>query len=184
MLESVFSTMTEKLNTYFMNKYMTGDDFVIVSNLVNQDGSAALTESDKLILTLANLQQETINSRRPNTATMLETPVNMNIYVLISAYFIEDNYQDSLKYISGVISFFQSNKVFNHQNTPGLDPSIEKIAFELANMDIQALSQLWGVVGGKYLPSVLYKLRMVPISDDNFLGDMPSFSGFNSNVGK
>lgn len=181
MIESVFTAMAEKLNTYFTNRYMTGDDFVIVSNLVNQDGSAALTESDKLIVTLANMQQETMNTRR-NNATLLDAPININMYALISAYFIEDNYQDSLKYLSGVVSFFQANKVFNHQNTPDLDPEIDKVTFEISNMNIQELSQLWGIIGGKYLPSLLYKIRMVPLTDGNFLGDMPPFTGLNSNV--
>ena len=181
MIESVFMAMSERLNSYFANKYSTGDDFVIISNLVNQDGSSALSESDKMIITLANVQQETINSRR-NSVSMLEAPVNINIHVLISTYFVEDNYQDSFKYLSGVISFFQANKVFNHQNTPGLDPEIDRITFEISNLDIQALSQLWGVLGGKYLPSIMYKVRMVPIKDSNFLGDNPVFSGMSSNI--
>ncbi|GAA0191331.1 hypothetical protein GCM10009122_53730 [Fulvivirga kasyanovii] len=181
MIESVFMAMSERLNSYFANKFSTGDDFVIVSNLVNQDGTPALTESDKLIITLANVQQESVNTR-PNSVSILEAPVNINIHTLISAYFVEDNYQDSFKYLSGVISFFQSNKVFNHQNTPGLDPGIDKITFEISNLDIQALSQLWGIVGGKYLPSILYKVRMVPIKDDNFLRDTAVFSGLSSNI--
>ncbi len=181
MIETVFESMVDRLSTYFSNRYTTGDDFVIISNLANQDGSSAVTESDKVILTLANIQEESINNR-PIGMNLLESPVNINIHVLVSTYFIEDNYQDSLKYLSGVISFFQANRVFNHSNTPGLDPEIDKVSFDIANMDIQGLSNLWGIIGGKYLPSVLYKVRMVPISEGNLTGDIPPFSGFNGSI--
>ena len=181
MIDTVLESMTDRLNSYFSNRFMTGDDFVIISNLANLDGTSAVTESDKVILTLANIQEEAVNNR-PGNMTLLEAPANINLHVLISTYFIEDNYADSLKYLSGVVSFFQANRVFNHSNSPGLDPEIDKISFEIANLDIQGLSNLWGIIGGKYLPSVLYKVRMVPIREGNFLGDNVPFSGFSGNI--
>ena len=83
--------------------------------------------------------------------------------------------------LSAAISFFQYTSVFNHNNTPDLDSSVEKLVFEMINLNIQELSQLWGVHGGKYLPSVLYKTRMVTITED-IIEQSFNIAGFGSDV--
>ena len=69
----------------------------------------------------------------------------------------------------------------NHQNAPDLVDPVEKLVFEMVNLNIQELSQIWGVHGGKYLPSVLYKTRMVTISED-IISDSFDIMGLGSSV--
>jgi hypothetical protein len=35
------------------------------------------------------------------------------------------------------------------------------------------MNNLWGILGSKYLPSVMYKLRMISISEEFVLGNAP-----------
>ncbi|MFN6945483.1 MAG: DUF4255 domain-containing protein [Cytophagaceae bacterium] len=180
MIYSVLYSISESLNQYLKNRFGFDEEKVLLSNIVNQDGSMAITEGDKVVMTLVNIQQEKINLR-PTSGSM-NPPVNVNLFVLFSSYFGENNYEESLKFLSAVLSFFQANNVMNQYNTPDLDPSVEKITFEIVNQDLQGLSFLWGVLGGKYMPSILYKIKMVKIQEGNFRGETPSLSGFGSNV--
>lgn len=179
MIYSVLSTIGDKLNFYLKNRFALGEDKVILSNIVNQDGSLAITESDKVVVTLVNIQEETLTSRMNNMEGM--RPINLNLYIMFSAYFIDKNYPEALKFLSAVISFFQANCVFNHSNTPDLDPNVEKLTFEIVNQDLQNQSHLWGTLGGKYLPSILYKVRMVTIQEGNIQTEYSNISGLTSN---
>jgi hypothetical protein len=183
MIYSVLNSVCDSLNQYLRNRFALAEDKVILSSIVNQDGSVAVTESDKLIITLVNIQQERISSRGPSSVNGVQAPVNINLFIMISAYFGENNYPEALKFLSAILSFFQGSKVMTHYNTPDLDPLIDKLTFEIENQDLQSQSHLWGMLGGKYLPSILYKVRMVSIQEGNFSGDVPAFKSLGTNVG-
>jgi hypothetical protein len=46
---------------------------------------------------------------------------------------------------------------------PALDRSIEKLTTELQSLSYEQLNQIWAFIGGKQLPSVIYKVRMVSL---------------------
>jgi hypothetical protein len=58
-------------------------------------------------------------------------------------------------------------RVFDKSNTPMLSTNVEKISFEYVNLDFQELSNVWGLLGLKYMPSAIYKLKL--LSFTNFL---------------
>jgi len=62
-----------------------------------------------------------------------------------------------------VIAFFQTRTVFTPSNTPDLPPGIEQLTVEIENLTTTELSNLWGILGGRYLPSILYRFRMITI---------------------
>jgi hypothetical protein len=66
-----------------------------------------------------------------------------------------------LKQLSYVISFFQGKNVFTTDTSPALDPSIRKLVVELYSYSFEQQYNFWTVIGAKYLPSALYKIRMV-----------------------
>jgi len=180
MIYSALNTVGEKLNFYLKNRFSLGEDKVLLSSIINQDGSLAITEPDKIVVTLVNIQEETVSSRY-NTMENMRRPINVNLYLLFSAYFNDKNYPEALKFISAVISYFQANGVFNHSNSPNLDMNIEKLTFEIVNQDLQAQSYLWGTLGGKYLPSIMYKVRMITIQEGNIQTEYTPISGIGSN---
>jgi len=72
--------------------------------------------------------------------------------------------------------------VLDHSNTPQLSPKIEKLTFEIVNLDMQSLNQLWGTIGGKYMPSILYKVRMLSFDQKYIKAELHSVSQPNSNA--
>jgi hypothetical protein len=90
-------------------------------------------------------------------------PVHLNLLVMFAANFGGSNYPEALKFLSSTVSFFQSRPLFNHQNAPDLDRRIDKLTLEIENLSLSDLSNLWGILSGKYMPSVLYRMRLVSI---------------------
>jgi hypothetical protein len=40
---------------------------------------------------------------------------------------------------------------------------IEKLILEMNSLNFDQLNQLWSIIGGKYQPSVVYRMRMVTV---------------------
>jgi len=154
---------------------------VTLSELMSLDG-AALVEEDGVVCTLVNVEQERVNiNHRPAQQFRVNPPISLNLHVLLSAHFRSaNNYKEALKSLSLIIAFFQGKQVFTPENTPGLPAGIEKISSELVNLDMRELSNFWTAVGSKHLPSVIYKLRMISISEEMILEEIPEIRGLDT----
>lgn len=176
-----------QLNQYFNNLYLDSDERVIISNIVRQDGSVYEEAKDKLVIFLANMQTETTISTfskdklvQGNKYVSVTPPVYLNLYVLFYANYSDANYRNGLAMISATISFFQQNPIFTQNRLPGLDPSVDKLTFEMVNMDMAEHNYLMGLAGAKYLPSALYKVRMLPFIGQSITGQTPAVKGLQS----
>jgi hypothetical protein len=100
-------------------------------------------------------------------------PVCLNLMVMFAAQFAAANYAEALKLISATIAFFQSRPLFDHHNTPDLDPRIDRLALDIENLALGDLGNVWGLLGGRYVPSVFYKMRMVSIDAGEVSAEVP-----------
>jgi hypothetical protein len=167
MIRSALTHITGHLNEFLKRGLGSSEDLVILSNLVEQDGTVAAHINNRLVVFLVNVEKDS-SVQRPareirgaSTAIVSYPPVYLNLHVMVAAHFGEGNYAEALKFLSHAVGFFQSRPVLDHSNTPDLDGRIERLVLEVENLSIQDLSNLWGVLSGHYLPSVLYKVRMV-----------------------
>ena len=175
MIHQVLPIIVDELNDFFQSRFDTSEDKVILGNIVQQDGTVAIEGEDKVIVSLINVERDGSNqlagSGGPNP------PVHINLYVLFAAYF--NNYLESLKFISGVIGFFQGKNNFNPHNTPLLPADVNQVRLEIVNIDFRELSNLWASLGAKYIPSVIYRLRTLNMEEDRITDDMPPIAGLN-----
>jgi hypothetical protein len=125
---------------------------------------------------LVNIEEDKVSKVRENNFTKTATgivyknpPVFINIYILIAANY-NTFYSDNLKMISLVIQFFQAQRVFTPLTHPNLDARIEQISADLFTLNFEQINHLWSILGGKYFPSVMYKLRLLTIEDENAVG--------------
>lgn len=171
MIQDVVPAIVNELNRFLKSKHNINEEKAIMSHIVNADGSIAIQESDKIIVTLTGIEAERSKSNtgtyKPTSSggfTKVNPPVEVNIYLLFSAYFTSENYVEGLKFISSVIAFFQSRQgIFSTQNTPALNGIIERLSAELVSPDFKDQSNVWNGLGAKYLPSVLYRIKTLPI---------------------
>ena len=171
MIHELIPYVAADLNDFLESRFDTDNDPVILSNLVNQDGTLAIKEENKVIVTLINIERDGSNQGFGGGLIRGDMPVHINLYILFSSYFT--NYAESLKFLSGVIGFFQANPNYI------LDGNTIKI--ELYNPDIKEISNLWSAVGAKYLPSVIYKFRTLNMDEDNITDEVPPIGGELSN---
>ena len=135
------------------------------------------------VLTLIRLEEETTLKNRSHfivndmKSEYRNPPVPLNLYLLISANFKPsasgDAYEKSLRCLSAVIEFFQGKKVFTSANTVyNRDhiayKALEQFRFnlELYSPTFDELNNIWGTLGGKQLPSVIYKVQLIEIERD------------------
>jgi hypothetical protein len=168
----------------------SGEDWVILSNIVDQTGQPFPNAQDKLVMCLANIQHETIISTYQRGVpvenerfAVLPPPLYIDLFVLFYANFAERNYAEGLGMISRTIAYFQQNPWFTRDNLPAMDPVIDKLTFEFSNLDLMSLNYLMGIMGVKYLPSVYYKVRMIPFRGDVVQEQVPAAEGLRSAEG-
>ncbi|WP_262248807.1 DUF4255 domain-containing protein [Parapedobacter soli] len=89
-------------------------------------------------------------------------PIHLNLSLLFTAH--GTGYANNLQNLQEVIAFFQKYPTFTAADIPGLaEDRIERLTIEMVTLSLEQLQQLWSMLGGKYRPSVLYKMRMLTI---------------------
>jgi hypothetical protein len=151
-------------------------DNVVVSNIAFADNENGRTPpvSDKLVLTLIKTEEEfalknqPAHRRNPVTGSLeyVNPPAFLNLYVLATAN--NRNYDNAMLFLSRMIGFFQYKRVFTEQNSaipPDASFPISRFNFNInmVSPSFEQINHIWGVLGGKQLPSTLYKLQLVEI---------------------
>lgn len=180
MINSAILHITNYLNQYLKRTFDLNEDIVALSNIVEQDGTVATNVTNKLVVCLVNIEKDSTPGILPkrgmmtsDKAVMGYPPVHLNLYLMFAAHFSGNNYSEALKFLSHTVSFFQRNPVFDHQNTPDLDRRIYQLALDIENLNAKDLSSLWSILSGKYLPSILYKVRMLSFAADDIKAQIP-----------
>lgn len=93
-------------------------------------------------------------------------PQLLTIDLLIAFEF--QTYATSLAQLSKTIELFRRKPLFSSgtQGAPDATPfpaTLEKLAFEMVKLSFEELNHLWSVLGSAYLPSVLYRVRLVKV---------------------
>jgi len=137
------------------------DNFHTLQSSPNREG---------VFISLVNIEEEKTLKNKPsyirlnNQLKRIEPAVVLNLYVLFA--FKLSQYNTSIIKLSQVISFFQQHKFFSfnpNTDTQFFDPPIDRLIFELHNMNFEQLNHIWSVLGGNHYPSVLYKVRIVKV---------------------
>ncbi len=171
MLDLALEFIRDELNGFISARTGSDQETVVLSRFPSDNNNNRYAfDEDKLGMTVINLEEErTVKSQLPTHAyvngqhVVREPDIKINVHTLIGANY--QQYDEALKFISLVLVFFQSHPVFTPTDYPALDPRIERLAAELQSPTYEQLNQIWGFVGAKQLPSVIYRIRMVVLQD-------------------
>ena len=170
MIYSALNIVVQELNRFLMRRFQTPDTKAVLSGILDETGAVPEENQNKVILSLVNLEHETnqqyanYQSVEKGTGAVINMPYNFNLDVLVTPMF--SNYQEALKFLSETIYFFQAKQVFTAENTVGLDPGLQKLAFEIVRLSHTEMHNLWTALGAKYLPSVLFRVRMLSFQSE------------------
>lgn len=132
----------------------------------------------KAVLSLVNVEEDKVAKqqeyfKKSELSTIYKAPpIHLNLYVLFAMN--RTDYDESLRFLATIIQFFQYQQVFTPATHPSLDSRVEKLIVDLYNLNFEQTNHLWSVLGGKYYPSVMYKVRQLTIDEDMTTGE----SGF------
>lgn len=175
MINQTLTFLTAELNAYLRTRFTTPDDLAALANVARTPGETSEEAANKLLVTLVNIEREgTANntskrySSQEGETRRVPQPLNLNLVFLLSSNFA-DTYSDGLKVLSAGIGFFQSRPLHTPQSSPDLPEGIERLSVEWRDLDLQAIHNLWTVLGGRYQPSAVYIARML-IIEDGFAG--------------
>jgi hypothetical protein len=177
MLDVALKFLSAELNDYLLAR--TGADFgkAELTRIVEDTGKWAVPENH-IGITLVNLEEERITRGQMPEPTLIngrqvlrEPALKVYAYVLFTTNF--QKYDVSLKYLSLVLTFFQAHPVFTPDRSPGLDPRIQRMSADIQSTGFEQLNQMWAFIGGKQLPSALYKVRVVVLRDEEPLSVGP-----------
>lgn len=188
MISKTLTFVSDFLNHEIKMSFGIDEDRVVISSLINPDGTITENIENKIVISVINLEHETtVNSSGNyvnggnNNFGKVSPPVYLNIYLLISANYDSGNYIEALKMLSTVIGVFQANTYFTQQKNPTMPSPLEKLTFEIFNLPINELSHIWSGIGAKYVPSIVYKVRMISIREDLITKEVPGLSGVQNN---
>lgn len=181
MINQAITSIAAALNQFLRRQFDLAEDIAIPSNVVEQDGTIVPGTDNKILIYLVNVEQENALAAQPGNVATYEgkterryPPVHVNLYLMFSANFSGRTYVEALKFLSCVISFFQRRPVLNQTNTPDLDQNILKLTLDIENLNMKDLSSLWTILSGKYMPSILYKVRMITYDADDVTDLIPT----------
>lgn len=181
MIHTALHSICNMLNEKFEQQYPDTKKLVKVSNIVNIDGKLAEDINDAIICSLINIEQESSLRNNSNRAigasagdfNKTRPSLNINLRLIFYSTFSESSYVKGLEYLSHLVSFLQSNNSFEVGRANDPEGNLRNLNFELCSLDLNQLSHLFSSLGTKLMPSVMYKVRMLVISDRSTGGFTP-----------
>jgi hypothetical protein len=187
MLSHALTIVANELETHLSDTY--GAPAVVpqvrlgnIAEGVGHAGNPGSVPRDVLDISMVNIREEKTLKNVPNMVRNDATlrvlyrnpPVFLNFHILIAA--THSSYANALLVLSRTIRFFQFTNVFDQgsvlphsltANAPGnpLDQlETFKLIFDIYSPTMEEVNHLWGTLGGKQYPFVLYTLRMLELS--------------------
>ena len=183
MIDKAIALLQTELANYLTNQGESSTE-VVVDNIGLLETSGGDNLSKHIVISVVNLEEESTLKNQPARrhnppadTIYLNPPVYLNLYVLFTSNYSGAQYIYGLQRISYVIQFLQSKNSFSNKATIGdgsglsnsADPDVLNLWFtmELYTLTFEQLNHLWGSLGGRQFPSVMYKLRLVAIAEGN-----------------
>lgn len=183
MINETFRFLMDELNKYLTLKMGTTPEArVVLGNVARaydaDTPAGAEPVINRAILSLVNIEEDRVAKQQENyvktdiSVKYKNPPLHLNLYVLVSVN--RNNYTQALTWLGHILQFFQFQNVFTPVTHPSLDNRILKLIVELYNLNFEQVNHLWSTLGGKYLPSVMYKIRQVQLDEELIVSE----SGF------
>ena len=151
----------------------------IAEGVGNTQASSGAVPRDILAFSIVNVREEkslkNVSNQVRNDAQLRvqyeNPPVYLNLHLLVLA--THSSYANALLVLSRAIRFFQFRNVFEHDSVAPLSITTNaptnaldqldtfKLIFDLYSPTMEEVNHMWGTLGGKQYPFVMYTVRML-----------------------
>lgn len=168
-----------ELNNYFgLQSGHEAESVVVAGSLFDLDGNVNTETKNKVVLSMVNIEQDSVykeveafKQTEGGRGQRIRPKISVNLYLLFVANLTI--YTEAMKSIANVISFFQINPSFDYADFVGTEGPKGRMSFDLFSMTFEQQNNLWSVLGAKYMPSVVYKVGMLEIQDQQIESEVP-----------
>jgi Pvc16 N-terminal domain len=176
MLHVMMSRLAEELTAYLdLRAPVTTPGRVFAGSLLDLAGQPNAGAKGHVVLSVVNVDENRVyrsldqyRKRGDGVSERIKPPVRLDVSLLIVANYAD--YNEALKMLSFVISFFQQRGSFD---MPVADGARAKVQFELLSTTFEQQNHLWAALGAKYMPSVIYKAGILDIRDSQVEAEVP-----------
>ena len=184
MIDVALAIIVNRLNQQLASPETAPEDAVVLMDFADSSGPAPDAQ-DKIVVLVSNITEDTVTRGLPRPVSdanlRKRDPVNLIIQIVVAANFEPSRYSRGLQALSRAVEFFQANPVFDRNNSPDMaGKGIERLSIDMESLSVDAVSQLWGVLGGRYMPSVVYRIRTVAIDSGAVIDDQSAIRGIAS----
>ena len=156
-------TTLNAIKTFLKDKFdsIENNECTVELGAIEKEGQI----EKNLLITLVRIEEETsvkkqhasIRKTNDGTAFYANPDVCLNLYILISSH---ASYNLALQQINNTVYFLNSI----YRDDKSIPEDIKKLSIELQSPTAEQWNSMWQTLGGKVVPSVLYKVRMITIS--------------------
>jgi len=184
MIRTALKFIRDELDSYFVEREQDSVDYaegsiVDLKSMVPDAGDGGIVEPKHITMMMVGLDEERREGKRayyvPSEDKQfyrLNPPVELDVFILFASQVAD--YEKALRDISNLVSFFQSNPVFDGTKYPSLNATvtqpekkpwqlIERLSFRLHMLTFEQQNNLWGMLGKQYVPSALYKMSLLTV---------------------
>jgi hypothetical protein len=156
-LPETLEALRQQVNQYLLNAEQRSDDWVVLGNAMEPDGSAYSAALNKVVMSVANISLEPSHGNAPGQ--QLDVVVDLGFIANFEAV----QYGDGLVALSLVIACLCQQPLFTPQSAPSRPASVDEVNLEILNLNAADLNHFFGMLGLKYQPSVFCRLRLFPV---------------------
>lgn len=163
-------------------------EIVNISTL--NDGDEFFDTSSPIVLSIVNIEEDRTMKNQSvyfrdgedeDQVSRNKNPTQYFVMSLLFAAYNSDNkkYLDGIDRLNNILVFFQQHNSFFYKNdhtelitlesfnqkNETEKENYQRVTMEMVSLGTEQLNQMWSYLGSKYMPSVLYKMRLCTIQE-------------------
>lgn len=157
MIKEILNSLTELLAE---KSSVTGN--IVIADIARMNNDDEQLESpDPIIVSVVNWEEESaLRNSYPMANERSQPMQSYVVFILFCAYPKNnhaDNYMHGLENLEKIKAFFHSNAVVETKHAN----EYTKVVSEFVSLNNEQLNHLWSCLGVKYMPSLLYRLKIL-----------------------
>lgn len=176
MIHDAMNLLNEKLNSYIRLKSGISEDKVRFLDGANFD--PIQFPLDYITPVIVNIQEERTLRQNdygsPKVVNGLKVEGSPEIRIQLLVLFVSrfKQYDQGLKFLSMIISFFQANRLIDRNSAPELSEEIDRLHIEMLTMPVSEQNDIWNALRVCYLPSVAFRIGVLTYKDGDSLAKL------------
>ena len=180
MIGQALQLVADRLNADLRARFAINEDLVALSPLSDPDGKPTQDTRNRLAIFLTGIVEDKVprkrDAQRRSRTGEPALPMHLDIYFMVACGHDARIYGEGLKLLSSALLYFQKRPLWTPENTPEMPEGLSQLALEVANLELQENAHLWGNLGGRYVPSMMFKMRSICIDAEAITGLAPAIT--------